>query len=64
MLAFPTITQGCAHVTDMGVLAVAEHCPQLVTLRISKCTVSDEGMFALAERCSILQHLEVAQGKG
>jgi hypothetical protein len=43
---------GCSSVSDVGLHAVANCCPQLRTLRLPGCTaVTDAGLTLIAERC-------------
>lgn len=40
---------GCSKVTDLSLVAIAENCPLLNDLDISKCRISDFGIAALAQ---------------
>ena len=49
---------GAAKVTDVGVQAVAQHCPNVVRVNLCGCNlVGDAGVVALAERCIKLEAL-------
>ncbi|KAJ3122702.1 hypothetical protein HK098_002538 [Nowakowskiella sp. JEL0407] len=50
----------CPAVTDMTVIALAENCPRLASLVLSKCSVGDKGAMALSVGCQRLHTLYVA----
>ncbi len=53
--------RGCDKLTDDGVAAVAEHCPQLTSLYLSGCgNITDVGARALAEHCPQLTSLDLS----
>ncbi|KNC99528.1 uncharacterized protein SPPG_04919 [Spizellomyces punctatus DAOM BR117] len=47
----------CEGVTDATVKVIAEHCPRLQSLVMSKCRITDEGFEAIGQRCSRLHTL-------
>ena len=48
--------RGCTRVTDTGVVALAEHCPELTEINLGRChDITDVAVAALARQCPRLR---------